>query len=501
MHAHADAELLAECSADDDHSHEAAVPFCELLLSDWRPICLLVLLYTIQGAPLGLTGGALQYLLKRSCSYTELGVFAMASYPYSLKLLWAPVVDAIYSPRVGRRLSWILPAQLVSGLLMLALSAYQPLHAAVRELAPGAAAPGFSIYTITAATFLVVLATATQDIAVDGWAIEMLSRRNRGHASTVQSIGLNLGFFGSFTLFLALNSVEFSQRWVPLALPPGTAAVSLAGMLRFLGLCYLAVTALLWLGVRESDLRAADSTADSPSYKPGEVYGFLWQLMRRPSMRRFAVLLLVLKFAFVADNNVSALKLMERGFAAQDMALVAVIDFPFALAFAALAGRWATRRDPFSAFQRAFQLRLAFVALDGVLVWLLPVQAPESAPLGMGMYLVLIALSLGASFADSVMFVSMGAWFAHVADDTCGGTYLTLLNTLSNLGSAWPKFFMLAAVDTFSVGCVPGGACALDGYFVVMSMSGVFGLVLATCYLPAELHYIASLPRSAWRVF
>jgi len=44
-----------------------------------------------------------------------------------------------------------------------------------------------------------------------GWAITMLSEENKGYASTCQTIGLTVGQFLSFTIFLAFNSVEF--RW------------------------------------------------------------------------------------------------------------------------------------------------------------------------------------------------------------------------------------------------------------------------------------------------
>lgn len=50
-------------------------------------------------------------MLQSKLSYTQIGLFSMAAYPYSLKLLWSPVVDSVYSARVGRRKSWIIPMQ------------------------------------------------------------------------------------------------------------------------------------------------------------------------------------------------------------------------------------------------------------------------------------------------------------------------------------------------------------------------------------------------------
>jgi len=49
--------------------------------------------------------------------------FSLVTWPFSLKLLWAPIVDTFYSKRFGRRKSWLVPAQYVIGLFMLFLGA------------------------------------------------------------------------------------------------------------------------------------------------------------------------------------------------------------------------------------------------------------------------------------------------------------------------------------------------------------------------------------------
>lgn len=45
------------------------------------------------------------------------------------------------------------------------------------------------------------------------------------------------------------------------------------------------------------------------------------------------------------------------------------------------------------------------------------------------------------------MFVASMAFFAKVSDPTVGGTYMTLLNTLNNLGGNWPSTTALWLVD------------------------------------------------------
>lgn len=52
-------------------------------------------------------GGARPFLLQANASYTQLGIFSLASYPYSFKLFWSPVVDSLYSSSFGRRKTWI----------------------------------------------------------------------------------------------------------------------------------------------------------------------------------------------------------------------------------------------------------------------------------------------------------------------------------------------------------------------------------------------------------
>lgn len=79
---------------------------------------------------------------------------------------------------------------------------------------------------------------------MDGWALTLLSKGNLSYASTAQTIGLNCGYFLSFTVFLAFNSVEFSNKYFrsqPLDYP----LVTLPGYLRFGAVAYIAVTGYL----------------------------------------------------------------------------------------------------------------------------------------------------------------------------------------------------------------------------------------------------------------
>ena len=60
----------------------------------------------------------------RKVSYADQGAFSFAFYPMSLKLLWAPLIDSLYISKIGKRKSWIVPFQFLSGLILLTVAQF-----------------------------------------------------------------------------------------------------------------------------------------------------------------------------------------------------------------------------------------------------------------------------------------------------------------------------------------------------------------------------------------
>ena len=93
---------------------------------------------------------------------------------------------------------------------------------------------------------------------MDGWALTMLSKKNRGKGPICNSIGQNIGYFLSFVGFLALNDVDSSENlWRPLlglAPKPGVGLVSLGGFVKFCGAFMLGITVLISLFKKEIDM-------------------------------------------------------------------------------------------------------------------------------------------------------------------------------------------------------------------------------------------------------
>lgn len=143
------------------------------LKKDYKNIALLMFLYFLQGIPLGLTGSLPFILTSRKVTYADQGTFSFAFWPFSLKLLWAPIVDSIYFKRIGRRKSWLIPIQYVIGIFMILFSGYIKY---LLEEKPAEFQSHHDIYILTGIFFMFTFLAATQDIVVDGWALTMLSK-------------------------------------------------------------------------------------------------------------------------------------------------------------------------------------------------------------------------------------------------------------------------------------------------------------------------------------
>jgi len=133
-------------------------------------VLLILLLGFASGLPLLLVYGTLSTWLREvGVSLTVIGWFSLASSAYALKFLWAPVVDWVQLPWLGRRLgqrrSWLLAAQVVVIGAMLVLGAGDP----ASDLA----------WTALWAVVL-AFASATQDIVIDAYRIEVLEEGHQG---------------------------------------------------------------------------------------------------------------------------------------------------------------------------------------------------------------------------------------------------------------------------------------------------------------------------------
>src|SRR5437588_6342684 len=159
-----------------------------------RRVLIVLLLGFSSGLPLALSGSTLLVWMRESgVDLGTIGLVALVGTPYTLKFLWAPLVDALHVPlftrAFGRRRGWLLFSQLllIVAILLLALTdpARSPLFVALGAL-------------------LVATMSSTQDIVVDAFRVESLpeSEQAAGMASYVAAYRIGMLVSTAGALFI-----------------------------------------------------------------------------------------------------------------------------------------------------------------------------------------------------------------------------------------------------------------------------------------------------------
>lgn len=463
-----------------------------VLKDDLSNILLLLFLYVLQGIPLGVAGSIPLILQSKNVSYSDQAIYSFVFWPFSLKLLWAPLVDAAYFSRFGRRKSWLVPTQYFLGLFMFFLS-YE-----VDELLKSNEHTSPNIIKLTAVFFMFGFLAATQDIAVDGWALTMLSKENVGLASTCNSVGQTAGYFLGNILFLALESAEFCNKYLRTQSQP-TGIVTLADFLFFWGIVFVVTTTLVMVLKKENNGRAALHQAAQQGIK--ETYKSLFSIIRMPAILNFCFLLLTSKIGFSAADEVTGLKLIEMGVPKEQLAILAVPMVPLQILLPIAISKYTAGHKPLNVFYWAMPFRLTMGIIFALLVFWTPMvkQGTEFPTYYYGALLFSYALHQVAVYS---MYVAVMAFNAKISDPSIGGTYMTLLNTISNLAGNWPATLALWLVDPLTVKkcigapeqscrsaidselCVKsGGSCStvMDGYYVESAFCIIFGFAWWLC--------------------
>ena len=157
------------------------------------------------GLPLALSGSTLLvWMTEAGVNLGTIGLFALVGTPYTIKFLWAPVIDALNVPilarRFGRRRGWLLASQFL-------------LMAAIVFL--GLCDPSVSALVVAIGALLVATASATQDIVVDAFRVESLdeSEQAAGMASYVAAyrIGMLVSTAGALFMVSGFQSLGLSH--------------------------------------------------------------------------------------------------------------------------------------------------------------------------------------------------------------------------------------------------------------------------------------------------
>lgn len=160
------------------------------ILSESRPLRLLTLfvLYVAQGVPIGLFWFAIPaWMAAHGADAGDVGyVLGLTALPWTLKLVNGFIMDRYTFLAMGRRRIWIIGAQAVMILLLIGCAAVGP---EVKD-----------VLLLGIAGFAVNVATAFQDVAVDGLAVDIMEEEERARASGMMFGGQSIGMAASTAL-------------------------------------------------------------------------------------------------------------------------------------------------------------------------------------------------------------------------------------------------------------------------------------------------------------
>ncbi|UJR26029.1 hypothetical protein I4U23_007375 [Adineta vaga] len=379
-------------------------------------ITVTLVLYLLQGVILGLSTSIPIYLKTAGSTWKQQGDYSFAHYPFSLKLLWAPIIDVFYIQRLGRRQTWLLPIQICLGLALIVLSFY--IDTLINNL---------HVIPLTILVFIVLFFTASQDICVDGWALTLFASTNVIWQSTSQTIGQTFGRFLGSSFLLTFESANFTNEYIrqPLSISTkDTGLFTLAQFVRFWGIAFLVVTCLIAIVFRQ---RPSNQDNVEKKLKLLEIYLSIFKILKKRCMLELVFILLVSPFGYAATYFLTNLALVNNGMSRETLGL---ITMPIILVKILVPLILSQTHRPLIWFARLYPPRLIISILIGVYVFFTPqlIKYPHV------FYSVLITLFVINETIIYLQLVARVGFYAQVSELRIGGTYMTLVSTLGNIG-------------------------------------------------------------------
>lgn len=273
---------------------------------------LLAALYFSQGLPFGFFQQALPVMMReRGYTLKMIAWSSLLQLPWALKFLWAPLLDNRENSKWGRRRQFILPLQALMAIVLAAVAI---------------AADLFPFEFVLGCVFVINLLAATQDIATDGLAVDMLRPTERGFANGLQVAGYRVGMVaGGGVILILYDKLGWQNAFFLMAAMIAAATLPLA-------------------------LTSTPEPPFTPMPRPpveiagGRYLRMLSSFVRRPGAWQFLLLVIVFKFGDALALGMVRPLLVDRGFSLADIGwLLGTVGFIASLCGALLGGAIVSR--------------------------------------------------------------------------------------------------------------------------------------------------------------
>ncbi|UJR11519.1 hypothetical protein I4U23_015700 [Adineta vaga] len=396
-------------------------------------VLMMMILYTLQGFIQGFATSIPLFLASYKASWKEQGTFSWVSYPFSCKILWAPIIDSIYSRRLGgRHQTWLVPIQITVGLILLVLSFY--LEYLLMNL---------RVVFLAIIFFMIFFLIATQDIVVDGWTLVLFASSNPQWSSTCQTAGEMIGrFFGS-TVLMTFESANFTNKYIreTFSLPHRSYGLfTLEQYTFFWGVAFILVSLIIGIVFFVSKLRSNNTEEEQiEKLNLWQTYLDIFHLLKKRCVQQFALILLTFNLGFAATYYMTNLTLVGYGVTRDTIALM---NIPLLIIHIIVPLCLSQTRSPLKWFAWAYIPRLFASILLAIYIFFTPqlLFKPHFYPL----LLMFICLNEGLCYLLKASRIGV---YARVSEPRIGGTYMTLLATISNLGQSLSSTIVLYVAE------------------------------------------------------
>ena len=224
--------------------------------TSWRTWSV-VLMSFASGMPLGLVWIAIpDWMRNIGVDIRIVGLFTLAQIPWTFKFIWSPLMDRFVPPKLGRRRGWAILSQIALCVSVLALA--------------GVGRHPDAPWVVGAIALAIAFAGATQDIAIDAYAVDVLHKEEQPVAVGARNFLWRIGYFLAGSL-----SITFAGMW-------GWPAVNAV-----LACLYLPMILVVWKAPEPSATGAPPRTLREAVWNP-----FLGFLSRHRALEILAFVLL-----------------------------------------------------------------------------------------------------------------------------------------------------------------------------------------------------------------
>src|SRR5262247_667962 len=390
------------------------------------------------GLPLALSGATLLVWMRESgVDLGTIGLFALVGTPYTVKFLWAPIIDAldvpVLSTLLGRRRGWLIFSQLllIAAIVFLAFSN-----------------PTASPWLVAFAALLVATASATQDIVIDAFRIESLPESEQAAGMAAYVAAYRIGMLASTAGALFLVS-----GFEGLGLAKGAAWT--AGYLAMAALVVIGIATTLIATEPEKSAAAEDEHAAHANENPllrvaVAAYGSFAEFLTRDMAIVVLAFVVLYKFCDAFAGALTAPFVIDLGFSRNDYAAIVKGVGLAATLIGGFAGGALARAYPLvtslwiGAFlQMASNLIFTWQAFVGVNLWALTltiIVENFTGAIGTVIFVAYLSALCNNPLHTATQYALLTALAA------VGRTYLSAGAGFIAERTGWPLFFIISAL-------------------------------------------------------